>query len=161
MPRGGARVGAGRKPRASRRNVVTFEGRKSSDDGALLVPPAFLSDEERSLWGAWAPLAVELKTLTSHHVPAFALLCRLQAEMNATERTIAADGRTQVRVTIDGAGQEHQELKAHPLKTDYRQLAQRVESLLARFCLAPFGKPGASGGKAAGKANPWSGIGAR
>lgn len=139
---------------------MAFEGRKSVEDSALLTPPAFLSEEERALWVSWAPLAVELKTLTAHHAPAFALLCRLQAEMNATERTIAADGRTQVRVTIDGAGQEHQELKAHPLKTDYRQLAQRVESLLARFCLAPFGKPGAGGGKALAKANPWSGIGA-
>jgi len=161
MARGGARVGAGRKPRAARRNVVAFDGRKSPDDAALLVPPSFLSEDERAIWVIWAPLAVELKTLTAHHVPAFALLCRLQAEMNATERIIAQDGRTQMRVTIDGAGQEHQELKAHPLKTDYRQLAQRVESILARFCLAPFGKPGAGGGQVAAKANPWSGIGAR
>jgi len=161
MPRGGARVGAGRKPAAKRQNVVAFEPIRPVSDKKLLEPPAFLPESGRALWALWAPLALELKTLTVHHVPAFALLCRLQAEMDATGETIERDGRTQIRVTIDGSGQEHQELKAHPLKPDYRQLAQRVESLLARFCLAPFGKPGTGAVKTGAKVNPWAGIGSR
>ncbi len=160
MPRGGARVGAGRKPAAVRQNVVPFTVTAKAGQSELLRAPGYLTERERGLWDAWAPLALERGTLSDHHVPAFALLCRLQAEMLETGETIARDGRTQLRVTIDGAGQEHQELKAHPLKPDYRQLAQRVESLLARFCLAPFGKVTPDAGKGDGKVNPWAGIGA-
>jgi hypothetical protein len=100
----------------------------------------------------------EVGTLTLQTEAAFRLLCELDAEKRATKATLDHDGRTYIKVTVDGAGQEQQELKAHPLTGSYRQLAQRVEALMARFSLAPFGKPVAMSGKKKPVANPWLAI---
>jgi hypothetical protein len=54
---------------------------------------------------------------------------------------VKADGETFFKVTVDGSGQEQRELKAHPLVAKAQAQAYRVEQLLARFCLAPTGRP--------------------
>lgn len=74
--------------------------------------------------------------------------------------TLDSQGLTFIQVTVDGAGQEQQTLKAHPLMAPYRQLTKSVEALLARFCLAPFGKPVAGAGPKKPALNPWAGIAA-
>ena len=50
------------------------------------------------------------------------------------------EGLTYFKVTVDGAGTEHRELRAHPLLAQHRGMMQRVEVGLARFRLAPAGK---------------------
>lgn len=145
MPRGGARIGAGRKPTP---RFAVIDGAVDDvpvDVSVSLIPPGDMPTDQRPYWQMYAPLARERRTLTAATVPAFRLLCELEAERAAVKRTLDTDGRTYVKVTIDGAGQEQQELKAHPLKTDYARLAKQVEVLLARFTLAPFGKPATSG----------------
>lgn len=109
-------------------------------------PPDDLPGEQAEIWRRYAPLAIERRTLTPATVPMFVLLCELQAERAAVKKTIDQDGRTYIKVTVDGAGTEHEELKAHPLKADYAKLAKQVEALMARFCLGPFGKPATVGG---------------
>jgi phage terminase small subunit len=160
-------VGAGRKPKAKTSrpvadtptNLVAFEGGKATPaDGNLsAIPPADLPADHRDFWHRYAGQAITARTLTERTVAAFRLLCELDAELRVAKVVIEHDGRTYIKVTIDGAGQEHQELKAHPLTGSYRQLAQRVEALLARFGLAPFGKPVESAAKKA-TANPWARI---
>lgn len=153
MPRGGARVGAGRKKKrlsdeelSSPPPVLSvIDGGKSKDDSAVTahvspVPPKDLPEDQRDFWRRYAGLAIEARTLTPRTVAAFRLLCELEAEKQATKATLDRDGRTYIKAFCDSSGQEHQELKAHPLTGSYRQLAQRVEALLARFGLAPFGK---------------------
>src|SRR5689334_7749056 len=112
MGRGGARVGAGRKPTKPRPfKPVTFEGgREPSTDGVSAIPPADLPVDQRDFWHRYAGLAIEKRTLTIHTVAGFRLLCRQDAEMRALTETIERDGRTFIKVTVDGAGQEHQEL---------------------------------------------------
>jgi hypothetical protein len=106
-----------------------------------LIAPSDVPVDQREFWQRYAPLAIERRTLTPQTVPAFRLLCELEAEKQATRDTIDHDGRTYLKAWVDSSGQEHSELKAHPLMGAYRQLAQRVEILMARFGLAPFGKP--------------------
>lgn len=162
MPRGGHRTGSGRKPKARDdrtipTNVVAIEGGRASE--LSKTPPSDLPEDEVEFWRMYAPLAIDAGTLTKQTEAAFRLLCELDAEKRATKETLDRDGRTFLRVTVDGAGQEHQELKAHPLTSSYRQLAQRVETLMGRFLLAPFGKP-LEPGKKKGKvtASPWLAI---
>ncbi len=54
---------------------------------------------------------------------------------------ITKDGWTYVAVTVDGAGQERETLKAHPLCAAQRNMMQRIEAGMAAFALAPMGKP--------------------
>lgn len=163
MPRGGARVGAGRKPKQPRANVTPIAPaltvvQGGQADALSAIAPADLPTEQRAIWQAWAPRALEQGTLTPQTEAAFRLLCELEAEKQANRTQIDKDGRTYVKVTVDGAGQEHQELKAHPLTGPYHRLAKQVEALMGRFMLAPFGKPGPGAKKPAAPANPWAGI---
>jgi len=149
MPKGGARVGAGRKPKlriAKAQDVSPFvpavhPGGKEPDGAVSAIPPEDVPAEQREFWHRYAGLAIEKQTLTAHTVAAFRLLCETDAEKRATKATIDRDGRTYIKVTVDGAGQEHRELRAHPLTSAYGRLAKACEALMARFGLAPFGKP--------------------
>ena len=179
MARGGARVGAGRKPKTEQglcasgdRIYAHGHGWRSPRDGIKrgIKQPRVVGDsaresppEQRDFWHRYAARALELGTLTVDTVAAFRLLCELDAEKVAVKQTIDRDGRTYIKVTIDGAGQEHQELNTHPLKGDYRQLSQRVEALMGRFMLAPFGKPPTPTRKrnSQATANPWAAIAAK
>ncbi len=107
-----------------------------------------------------APRAIAQGTLTPRTIEAFRLLCELERERTETKKTIDRDGRTFIKVTIDGSGQEHQELKAHPLKGDYARLSKQVENLMGRFRLAPFGKAEAVI-KPKAVASPWAEIAAK
>jgi phage terminase small subunit len=155
---GGARVGAGRKPA---KPIFKLANRPTSDavedSGVSAIPPSDLPTDQRDFWHRYAALAIEKRTLTVHTVGAFLLLCEMDAEKRATKATIEKDGRTYVKVTVDGTGTEHEELKAHPLTSAYGRLAKAVEALMARFGLAPFGKAEPILAKAKA-VNPWSQV---
>lgn len=142
MPRGGARTGAGRKPQRPRVQTFTpavHQGGRA-DAAVSLIPPEDLPTDEREFWHRYAPNAIEKGTLTPNTLAGFRLLCEMDAEKRKTRAKMDEDGRTFLKVTVDGAGVEHQELKAHPLTSTYGRLAKAVEALMARFGLAPFGK---------------------
>lgn len=159
MPSGGARIGAGRKPKPKPFVVYRRGDEPSTDVGEVtsaepavmgevsVLPPEDLPADQKAVWQQYAQLAMDRRTLVPQTVPAFLEFCELMAEKRAVKRTIDHDGRTYLKVTVDGSGQEHQELKAHPLKADYAKLAKSVESYLLKFMLAPFGKP--AGGSSA------------
>jgi hypothetical protein len=142
---GGARVGTGQK---GNRELVEVT------DITLASPPDDVPDAERDFWVRYAYLAIEKGTLTAHTVPAWRLLCRKEAWMRKVEATIDTDGLTFLKVTVDGAGVEHQELKSHPLVGAYGSSSKAVEALMARFGLAPFGK--AEPRKKVEAANVWA-----
>lgn len=159
MPRGGARVGAGRKPSKPRpfQPTIVTGGKQPAEGDISPIPPEDLPAEQRDFWHRYAALAIEKRTLTIHTAAAFRLLCELDAEKRATKKTIDIDGRTFMKVTVDGAGIEHQELKAHPLTSAYGRLSKHVEALMARFGLAPFGKAEQAIPKRAA-VNPWAQV---
>lgn len=154
---GGARTGTGPKPRA-RREPLTVVPDSQERPQVSAIPPEDLPADQRDFWHRYASLAIEKRTLTPHTVGAFRLLCETSAEQLATKAVIQRDGRTYVKAWTDSSGQEHQELKAHPLTSTYGRLSKALEALMARFSLAPFGKPVDPIQKRPA-ANPWSNVG--
>lgn len=124
------------------------------------IPPEDLPADQRDFWHRNAPKAVAQGTLTARTVEAFRMLCELDTERRATKQTIDEQGRTYIKAWTDSSGQEHEELKAHPMVARYDRLSKQVENLLARFKLAPFGKAEMVA-KPKPAANPWSAVGGR
>lgn len=155
---GGARVGAGAKPkpkpdRPASPFAVHTGGRPDSAQALardvqpppavpseLFEPPADLSEGQQEFWRQYAPLAVERKTLTPATVPAFRLLCELHAKKDLVGTMVDKGALGGLRV--------------------FMQLAKQVETLMARFCLAPFGKPTTSD-KPKVASNPFAGFAAK
>jgi terminase small subunit-like protein len=160
---GGARSGAGRKPTSAR--VLRLHGSRRAPAEAFEAPavdplpeleaPAALSAEERAVWDVLAPLARAAGTLTAAMVPAFARLCRLIVRAERWERTIAADGETCTRVTVDG-GRESSELKAHPLIARAQVLEASIRGAMKDFAINPFGKPVTSAAAPAVPVDPFA-----
>jgi hypothetical protein len=110
-------------------------------DKALLEPPAGLPEVQAVFWRLWAGLALERRTLTAETVPAFVLLCELEAKRRAIGAVLEQPG-------------------AEPSPAGlriYAQFSKQVEGLMGRFCLAPFGKPIASE-KPKPAANPFAQV---
>lgn len=123
---GGARLGSGPKPRPKAKKgtgLVVFSGGKV--DPALAEPPADLPESEKVIWRAWAPLALEMRTLSVETVPAFTMLCQLAHQKDGILKQFEQDGA---------------EATAGGMRV-FLQCAKQVENLMGRFMLAPFGKP--------------------
>ncbi len=152
---GGGRVGAGRKPKpkpVEEQAVSPFAmlhgGRRLekalgvaddvAHDEALIVPPSTLPLDQQDFWREHAPLAIERRTLTPATVPAFRLLCELHAKKAMVSTMVDKGALGGLRIFL--------------------QLAKQVETLMARFCLAPFGKP-ATAEKPKKAVNPFSAVG--
>jgi hypothetical protein len=102
--------------------------------------PSGLPAEQAVLWSELAPHALASHTLTLETALAFRDLVEAIVVKRALLTRIEADGLVYIKVMVDGAGTEHQELKSHPLLTQFRGLMQRVEAGMARFRLTPDGK---------------------
>lgn len=131
---GGSRAGSGAKPEPRPLSVVQ-RADGDHDDTDLSRPPSDLTAEQQAFWRAYAPLAIERCTLTESTVPAFRLLCELHGKKTMVGAMVDKGALGGLRV--------------------FMQLAKQVENLMARFCLAPFGKP-AKGEKPKAKDNPWA-----
>lgn len=143
---GGDRVGSGRRPNdpsvAAVRGSRQRNGAKTAQGAPfpLLPAPSDLPADRAVVWNELAPLACGGRTLTAQTVPAFRDLCESIVLKRAMLAQLERDGLTYLKVTVDGAGVEHTELKAHPLVSQYRGMLQRVETGMQRFRLAPMGK---------------------
>lgn len=144
---GGARIGAGRKPKdiavkvlQGTATVAVRKARGGKKAGARDLPaasaveiPGGLSATERKVWRALSPHALASRTLT----PATALAFRDLCEAVVMKDEIRSELRGHGGYTTEGK----EGLKAHPLIAQYRTILQRVEAGLTRFMLAPLGKP--------------------
>lgn len=124
---GGHRVGSGRKSKAFALKVLhgtasRSERKAAKKHTAVAVDefdaPNDLTTTERLVWLRLAPPAFAARTLTRATEYQFIILCR----NIVLEREIAAD------VELRGGA-------------NHRGIIQRVDAELARFCLAPMGKP--------------------
>lgn len=129
MPRGGARPGAGAKPK--NRHLRSFDG-GAAHRQAPTVPilptataqitefdaPNSLTTDERLIWLELAPFAFKKRTLTPATSLAFCLLCR----NILLERQFAT--------SVNDKG-----------NANHRGMIQRVDAELTAFDLRPMGKP--------------------
>lgn len=147
---GGARIGAGRKSNeeaarwlggnAGKRGKRAKRPESAGRTPELIPVPSGMPEEQATVWNALAPHACGERTLVPATVQAFRDLCEAIVLKRRMLAQIERDGFTYLRVTIDGAGQEHTEARAHPLITQHRGLMQRVEAGMLRFRLSPMGK---------------------
>lgn len=151
MPRGGKRLGSGRKPHTRRERWLG--GNAGKRPLTLVAPsvsvvsepldvdtPGILTAEELAYWTLWAPVASARGMLHAGTVPGFVLLCQTARRAQVIWECIESRGLEQEKVTIDGAGQEHREYKANSLLAHWRGLMARIEQLQARYGLAADGK---------------------
>lgn len=134
---GGARPGAGRKPKSAelraldgnaghRSKVVQHPNAKEPPPPALpkldeTQAPNDLTFDERAVWLELAPHAILNRTLTDATSLGFRMLCRNVVLERAYAQSV-----------MDRGGANH------------RGLIQRIDAELLRFNLAPCGKPVAS-----------------
>lgn len=108
--------------------------------GECPEPPAEMLEAQARYWRQWAPLAHRRGMLDEDRTAGFALLCRTAAEADEFLEVIKEQGLTYKKVTIDGAGQQHEEIRSHPILSHYRGHLHRMEQLMARYGLAADGK---------------------
>ena len=153
MPRGGFRVGSGRKPKGAA--ILSLHGgrvRNGAQPGASVpnapvMPvntPQDLPGAQKAVWDDLAPHALAARTLTDGTAAAFRDLCEAIVLKRMMLTEILADGLTQAKVSLQmdeaGGGLQSVEKKAHALLSQHRGMMQRVEAGLTRFRLAPMGK---------------------
>lgn len=153
MPRGGARVGAGRprKNDQDHRLAGTRVHRglslvgvpaplppTSAPADASIEPPARLTPAARAYWDEWAPLAIARGTLIAETVPGFELLCTEAARRDNLTADIERQGLTFIKACADSAGDF--ELKTNPAEALRQKAVKQVENLMARYQLASMGK---------------------
>jgi hypothetical protein len=156
MPRGGRRVGAGRKPKAKGPGVVIgMDGRRQNpplpgvssepdhDDVDLLVPPSDLTPGARRAWRRMAPAAIDQQTLVPATVWGFRRLCTLWNRADLMDQQLQRAG----------SGPRGAALQGTALK-----LETRLDAALARFKLTGFGKPADKKETKSGAANPWAEV---
>src|SRR5262245_32040037 len=113
---GGSRSGTGSK--LSEERVLGLIGPKKTQDvpSPVDVPlPAGTPDDVAAIWAELAPHALESRTLVPSTATAFLRLCKAIVRHAVMEVQIEKDGLTYLKVSVDGAGVEHSEVKAHPL----------------------------------------------
>jgi len=156
MGRGGARSGAGRKPKGSGVVLEMSGGRRVHRAGelppglteaereAVQEPPAHLTESVKACWRELAGKAVTERTLVPGSMPGFEELCLRLARIRALD------------ARIDQLGPASQE--ALPYLKERRGFAKDVNASLKDFKLTAFGKPMAGDKPKATAPNPWAQV---
>lgn len=152
---GGARIGAGRKPRSERAVVLGMDGtridagrpRQDADPGdPLLIPPAGMTAAQQKYWMLWAPLAIAQRTLTQETIPGFREACELAAMKDPIAKQIRK------------LGPESDE--AIDLRRDYLKFSKDLRIALQQYKLGAFGRPEqAPARRQAQVTSPWAAVG--
>jgi hypothetical protein len=167
MAKGGARVGAGRKPKKPKgSNVLSMPGvhpPPASDDeaaavarAALLEPSPLLPEDEQAIYRRLAPLAVSTGMLTLETVPGLEHLCEVCVTYAELRATIKAEGAQVTIYEKDDQGNTFPlKQERHVLWPQLQAFAIRREQGLRSFGLLANGKPvPAAEGASAG--DPWA-----
>lgn len=116
------------RPTGGRRRSLRSDERDCSRSPNVL-PPVDLTAPERAAWERYAPGALAMRTLTRETSEGFRLLVQTAVARDVAAGVLTAEGLMVAPGIV------------HPLTTHYRQLTQRLESLLAKFALVAPGRP--------------------
>lgn len=168
MPRGGARPGAGRKPKLTlvpggappRAKAKPAATGPSAEDRKLVSPPKHLPLAEKNVWRRLAPLAIENGTLKAQSVPGFEFLCELVILHKQLRKTIDKEGWQVEEPVFDKKGELSGHIrKRHALWPQLQSAALRREQLLRSYGLLAMAKPVAGAKEPEKPANGWAGLG--
>ena len=93
--------------------------------------PAGLAEIGKKYWNKY----VRLYRIMDGDVPAFSYLCELASEIEELKAVLKDEGRFFMKVTVDGAGVEHQEKKSHPAFTQLIKLRSEKRIMEKEFRL--------------------------
>ena len=141
MPRGGARLGAGRPKKLNAEKDLAGTAKPSrhnhhevSDPMGAPVKPKHVAAREHANaeWDRMLPLVVARKTMSPVYMATFAAYCSSYADYVEAELLKAVPGfaRWIEEVTVDGTGVEHIKLKPHPVLKDSRD----AQNLMRQHC---------------------------
>lgn len=146
MPKGGARVRAGRPKKPKEMKVLEGTFRKDRDAGTPLVqpgafpePPAYLNDRQRELWadlerhcGAWIGTSDRLAVEGVVHVYDL-----IRQNIDARAAGDGADAMLTAKVFMDEKGGGAAEAKENPLISQQIKLWRELRGFLAILGLSP------------------------
>ena len=100
--------------------------------------PATLDAEASAEWDRMGPLLVRLGVLTISDGPAFIAYCTLVGRLATLRQQIADQpDPLQLKVTVDGSGQEHTEARPNPLYRMELEAMKTLSTYLSHFGLTP------------------------
>lgn len=157
MPSGGARPGAGRKPKAKVLTMVPQVALPQPKEVAKA--PVRLNKEVRVVWDRLAPHAHLRGTLSPETAEGFVLLCETYVRQRDVAAAVEKEGYV-ISSALIVKGRKRIARAKHPLMNTLIELTQRVEMLMGRYGLIGDGNRVRTG-KATGDlatANPWEAI---
>ena len=118
--------------------------------------PKDLDREARKVWRRIEPKLRRLGLMTEVDDDALGILCQIRARLVEIHKFIKEENQSlvQAKVTVDGSGQEHIELKPSPYEMMGRQYYQLFRQYAKEFGLTPAGRVGLSVNTGKGEDDP-------
>ncbi len=136
--------------------------KKEPEPPAIIPPiPDDLDPDARKTWAELAPRLHPLGLLTEADGDAFSILCQIRARLKQIHKVMHQEQGPvliQARVTIDGSGQEHTELKPSPYTVMERLYYALFRQYAAEFGLTPRGRAGLSVGTGGDDESGFAGL---
>ena len=124
------------------------------------VEPPEMSEAARKVWDKLAPKCEEMGTLTSVDAEAFGVFCELQATLAQCSKMKGEPGFCYFIefTTVDGAGNEHVQLKESPVIKLERNTAMALRAYYERFGLEPSSRSRIHVATKAAPVSKWAGV---
>lgn len=107
--------------------------------------PKDLDKDAQEVWNTLGPRLLKLGILTEADGDAFSILCQIRGRLKQIHKLMHQEEGPvliQTKVTVDGSGQEHTELKPSPYTVMERLYYQQFRQYAAEFGLTPRGRVG-------------------
>jgi len=95
--------------------------------------PSHLDSKARRYWKKYGLILFDLGLLTEMDGPAFGEVCQIYSDISKLTKELRAEGRIFIKVSVDGAGIEHQEVKSNPKVTQLDNLRKEFRYSWGQF----------------------------
>lgn len=144
---GGARPGAGRRPKAAKLKALEGTARPDREPAVpdhvpigAIVAPADLTDRELHFFGQVARILDEQKRSSAHYEPIVTLLARRMAQVERLSAVIELMGDTFESKSVKGTGADRVVtimVRARPEAAMRSEAMRHVHTLLSELMLSP------------------------
>lgn len=99
--------------------------------------PPDLDDDAKKYWKKFAPMLNRIGILTEADGEVFGIMCQIRSRIQKIHRVLETEPYTQEKHTVDGAGQEHTELKKNPFIMMEQEYYKLFRAYASEFGLTP------------------------